>query len=134
MGDSALDSGLAVSPRGLGSLVAMLIVGVLVNYQRRILLALGFAGFGYLHSAAQPHQSRHLHVVRGLQTSSMVRRRLSLRAPDHHDHEPSRKQEIGNAAGIYNLMRNIGGSIGIAAVTAFWCADPRPTRSTWLPT
>ena len=30
-----------------------------------------------------------------------------------------RKQEIGNAAGIYNLMRNIGGSIGIATVTAF---------------
>jgi DHA2 family multidrug resistance protein len=30
-----------------------------------------------------------------------------------------RKQEIGNASGIYNLMRNIGGSIGIAAVTTF---------------
>ena len=27
-----------------------------------------------------------------------------------------RKQEIGNASGIYNLMRNIGGSIGIATV------------------
>jgi DHA2 family multidrug resistance protein len=30
-----------------------------------------------------------------------------------------RKQEIGNAAGVYNLMRNIGGSIGIATVTTF---------------
>jgi DHA2 family multidrug resistance protein len=29
-----------------------------------------------------------------------------------------RKQEIGNAAGIYNLMRNIGGSVGIAMLTA----------------
>jgi DHA2 family multidrug resistance protein len=28
-----------------------------------------------------------------------------------------RKEEIGNASGIYNLMRNIGGSIGIASVT-----------------
>ena len=28
-----------------------------------------------------------------------------------------RKQEIGNAAGIYNLMRNIGGSVGIATIT-----------------
>jgi DHA2 family multidrug resistance protein len=28
-----------------------------------------------------------------------------------------RKQEIGNATGIYNLMRNIGGSIGIASMT-----------------
>jgi DHA2 family multidrug resistance protein len=26
---------------------------------------------------------------------------------------------MGNAAGIFNLMRNIGGSIGIAAVTTF---------------
>ena len=28
-----------------------------------------------------------------------------------------RKQEMGNAAGIYNLVRNVGGSIGIAALT-----------------
>jgi DHA2 family multidrug resistance protein len=27
------------------------------------------------------------------------------------------KREMGNATGIYNLMRNIGGSIGIASVT-----------------
>ena len=30
-----------------------------------------------------------------------------------------RKEEIGNATGIYNLMRNIGGSVGIAAITTF---------------
>jgi DHA2 family multidrug resistance protein len=29
-----------------------------------------------------------------------------------------RKQEMGNATGIYNLMRNIGGSIGIATIMA----------------
>ena len=43
-----------------------------------------------------------------------------------------RKQEIGNAAGIYNLVRNIGGSIGIAALTANLvrgCAER--TRITW---
>ena len=28
-----------------------------------------------------------------------------------------RKREMGNATGIYNLMRNIGGSVGIAVVT-----------------
>jgi MFS transporter, DHA2 family, multidrug resistance protein len=28
-------------------------------------------------------------------------------------------EEIGNAAGIYNLMRNIGGSVGIASATTF---------------
>ena len=28
-----------------------------------------------------------------------------------------RNEQIGNATGIYNLMRNIGGSIGIASMT-----------------
>ena len=40
LGYSALDSGLAVSPRGLGSLLSMIVVGILVNYiDGRILLA-----------------------------------------------------------------------------------------------
>ena len=30
-----------------------------------------------------------------------------------------RREEIGNAAGIYNLMRNLGGSIGIASIMRF---------------
>ena len=30
---------------------------------------------------------------------------------------PLPKEEIGNATGIYNLMRNVGGSIGISMVT-----------------
>jgi DHA2 family multidrug resistance protein len=48
LGYSALDSGLAVSPRGLGSLLSMIVVAVLVNYvDGRILLACGFAIFGY---------------------------------------------------------------------------------------
>jgi DHA2 family multidrug resistance protein len=32
-------------------------------------------------------------------------------------HDPIRNEEMGNATSIFNLMRNIGGSIGIAAVT-----------------
>jgi DHA2 family multidrug resistance protein len=29
------------------------------------------------------------------------------------------REQIGNATGIFNLMRNIGGSIGIASITTF---------------
>ena len=120
MGYSALDSGLSVSPRGLGSLIAMAVVGVLVNYvDGRILLAVGFAGFGYstlllshinlgisMWSVALPNflngfAGGFIFVPLTTMTMSMLR-----------------KQEIGNAAGIYSLMRNIGGSIGIAAATA----------------
>lgn len=28
-----------------------------------------------------------------------------------------RQEQVGNATGVYNLMRNLGGSIGIALVT-----------------
>ena len=48
MGYPALDSGLAVSPRGVGSLLSMIVVGTLVNYvDSRLLLAFGFGILGY---------------------------------------------------------------------------------------
>ena len=120
MAYSALDSGLAVSPRGLGSLLAMILVGALVNYvDSRVLLAFGFALFSYstwmlshinlgisIGSVALPNFINGFaggFVFVPLTTMAMGR---------------LRKQEIGNAAGIYNLLRNIGGSIVIATVTA----------------
>ncbi len=121
MGYSALDSGLAVCPRGLGSMLAMLVVGVLVNkIDGRLLLACGFVGFGYstillshinlsmsMWSVAMPNFINGFaggFIFVPLTTMTMSR---------------LQKQEIGNAAGVYNLMRNIGGSIGIATVTTF---------------
>ena len=47
LGYSALDSGLAVSPRGLGSMASMLIAGLLANrIDSRLLLAFGFLILG----------------------------------------------------------------------------------------
>lgn len=119
MGYPALDSGLAVSPRGLGSIASMLLVGVLVNrIDGRILLAAGFTILAYstfllsrlnldisMMSVAVPNFFNGFaggFIFVPLTTMTMAR---------------LRKQEIGNAAGIYNLMRNIGGSVGIATVT-----------------
>jgi DHA2 family multidrug resistance protein len=119
LGYSAMDSGLAVSPRGLGSLVSMFFVGFLVNrIDTRILLALGFGGFG-LSTLALSHLNLEISMsavvwpnfINGfcggfifVPLTTLVMGRL-------------RKQEMGNAAGIYNLVRNVGGSIGIAALT-----------------
>jgi DHA2 family multidrug resistance protein len=121
MGYPALDSGLAVSPRGIGSILSMLVVGTLVNYvDGRVLLAFGFGILGYsvlllsrvnlsisMVSIVLPN------VINGFASgfifvplTTMTMGRL-------------RKEEIGNAAGIYNLMRNIGGSVGIASITTF---------------
>jgi DHA2 family multidrug resistance protein len=121
LGYSALDSGLAVSPRGLGSITAMIVVGLIANkIDSRILLAFGFAVFGYsalmlsdvnlvisMGSVAVPNfingfGGGFVFVPLTTMTMGLLRR-----------------QEIGNGAGIYNLMRNIGGSVGISMLTAF---------------
>jgi MFS transporter, DHA2 family, multidrug resistance protein len=121
LGYSALDSGLAVSPRGVGSMLSMLVVGMIANrIDGRVLLAIGFGIFGVsalmlsdvnltiaMQSVAVPNFINGFaggFVFVPLTTLAMGR---------------LRKQEIGNAAGIYNLIRNIGGSIGIAALTAY---------------
>jgi len=120
LGYSALDSGLAVSPRGLGSLLAMVLVGILVNkVDSRFLLACGFAGFCY-----STFLLSHLNL--GISMSSVALPNFLNGFAGGFIFVPLttitmgklRKQEIGNASGIYNLLRNVGGSIGIATVTA----------------
>ena len=120
LGYSALDSGLAVSPRGLGSLSAMLVVGMLVNYvDGRLLLCTGLAIFGY-----STLELSHVNLQIGMASVALpnfingfgggfVFVPLTTMAMGL-----LRKQEMGNASGIYNLMRNIGGSVGIAVLTA----------------
>jgi DHA2 family multidrug resistance protein len=119
LGYSALDSGLAVSPRGLGSLVSMMVVGILVNYiDGRLLLACGFGIFGYSTLMLS-------HINLGISIWSVAMPNFINGFAGGFIFVPLttmsmgllRKQDIGNAAGIYNLMRNIGGSIGIATVT-----------------
>ncbi|HKF47161.1 MAG TPA: MFS transporter, partial [Terracidiphilus sp.] len=117
---SAFSSGLAVSPRGLGSMASMVVAGVLANrIDNRWLLMFGFLLFGVstimlsdlnlsigMGSVVVPN------ILNGfaggfifVPLTTMAMGRLA-------------RQDIGNAAGIYNLIRNIGGSVGIASVTA----------------
>jgi DHA2 family multidrug resistance protein len=118
LGYPALDSGLAVSPRGFGSILAMLAMGKLGGrVDGRLLLAFGFTMLGCsalllgrinldiaMASVVLPN------ILNGFATgcifvplTTMTMGRLA-------------KEEIANAAGIYNLMRNLGGSVGIAAI------------------
>ena len=119
LGYSALASGLAVSPRGIGSMLSMLAAGMLVNrVDNRLLLTFGFLILGFstlmlgrvnldisMMSVVTPNFMNGFaggFIFVPLTTMAMSR---------------LRKQEIGNAAGIYNLVRNIGGSVGIASAT-----------------
>ena len=43
-----------------------------------------------------------------------------------------RREQMGGATGIYNLMRNFGGSVGISmATTPSWPGARRYTRTSW---
>ena len=121
MGYPALNSGLAVSPRGIGSILAMLVVGRLSrSVDARILLGFGFGALGYsalLLSRVNLEMPMVSVVVpdllNGFATGCIFVPLTTMtmgRLP---------REEIGNAAGICNLMRNLGGSIGIATIMTF---------------
>jgi DHA2 family multidrug resistance protein len=119
LGYPALDSGLAVSPRGLGSMLSMFFAGLLANrIQARYMLTFGFIVLG-ISTFALGHVNLEISILTValpnffngfaggfifVPLTTMAMGRLP-------------KNEIGNAAGIYNLVRNIGGSIGIATAT-----------------
>jgi DHA2 family multidrug resistance protein len=119
MGYPALQSGYATSPRGFGAVLAMLVVGRLVGrVDTRWLIATGFAVLALsvhllgritldiaMASVVWPQ------VLSGL-ALGFIFVPLSATAVGTLPRE-----EIGNATGIYNLMRNVGGSIGISMVT-----------------
>jgi DHA2 family multidrug resistance protein len=121
MGYTALQSGLAMIPRGLGALVAMPLAGALVSrVQGRYLVAGGFLAFG-ASSFVLSRLSLDLTVgvlfwplfFSGVSIGFMFvpLNTLALGA--------FRAEQIGNASGIFNLMRNVGGSAGISLVTTY---------------
>ncbi|HKP11421.1 MAG TPA: DHA2 family efflux MFS transporter permease subunit [Blastocatellia bacterium] len=119
LGYSALQSGLAVSPRGFGSMLAMILVARLIGLiDSRWLIGFGFGILGLsviwlggINLNIAPSTILWPIVISGL-AMGFIFVPLSTTAVG-----TLRNEEMGNATGLYNLMRNIGGSIGISAVT-----------------
>src|SRR5271167_2511584 len=121
LGYPALQAGLALSPRGLGSLVMMPIAGQLTNrYDPRKLI-----GMGLVVGAWSMFSLSHLNLNAGywdifwpqvIQGGAMAFLFIPLMAVSMSG---IAKEKMGNATSIYNLMRNIGGSFGIATMTTF---------------
>jgi DHA2 family multidrug resistance protein len=119
MGYPALNSGMAQAPRGLGALCIMPIVGLLTGRvdNRKLIgggfLLVGVSTFwlGRINLEIAPGNIMFSNFVQGL-GMPMIFVPLSTAAVSRLPNEL-----IGSATGIYNLMRNIGGSLGISLTT-----------------
>ena len=119
MGYTALQSGYAMIPRGLGAVIAMPLAGKLVSkIQGRYLVAGGFLSFGaaalalsYISLDLSPWILFWPLFFSGVSIAFMFvpLNTLALGA--------LKPEQMGNASGIFNLMRNVGGSVGISMVT-----------------
>ena len=119
LGYPAVESGFAVSPRGVGAVVSMMIVGRLIaRVDARFLITFGFTVLTF---------STYLFTLINLdiaQSNIIIPMLISGVAMGFVfvplttlSMATLPQAEIGNASGIYNLMRNTGGSIGIAIMT-----------------
>ncbi|MGO8835846.1 MAG: DHA2 family efflux MFS transporter permease subunit [Limisphaerales bacterium] len=119
MGYPALQSGYAMSPRGIAAFITTFIMGRLMGRIRtRWLLCFGFtmlavSSFMLSDITLQVSQARVIlpSVVNGIAISFIF---VPLTTATMSQ---LGQKQIGNATGLFNLMRNLGGSIGIAFVT-----------------
>ncbi|HEX4750416.1 MAG TPA: DHA2 family efflux MFS transporter permease subunit [Bryobacteraceae bacterium] len=118
MGYTAQVAGIAVAPRGIGAICAMPIIGILTaRMDNRYLIAAGFIifaicslWFGEVNLGIGQWSFIWAIILSGF-GSGMVFVPLSTTAMGTLPNE-----QIGNASGLYNLLRNVGGSIGISIV------------------
>ena len=119
MGYPALQSGYAMSPRGIAAFITTFFVGRLVGKMRaKWMLVIGFtllaiSSFMLSNLNLQVAQINVIwpSIVNGIAISFIFVPLTTATMSQLH------QQQLGNATGLYNLMRNLGGSIGIAFVT-----------------
>jgi DHA2 family multidrug resistance protein len=116
LGYTAFTAGLVVAPRGIGAICGMPVIGYLSNkVDPRYLLTFGFLTFGlttlYFGNVTfdiSPTTLLLPILITGFGLS-FVFVPISTAA-----YGTLRNDQIGNASGVFNLMRNVGGSIGIS--------------------
>jgi MFS transporter, DHA2 family, multidrug resistance protein len=118
MGYTALAAGLAVAPRGIGAVFAMPFVGFLMSkFDSRYLIMVGFTGvaicnlwLGHVTLQISPLSMFWAITLSGFFLGFVFVPLATVAMGTLADNQ------IGNASGIYNLFRNLGGSIGISVV------------------
>jgi DHA2 family multidrug resistance protein len=119
LGYTALQAGLTVTPRGVGAFCALFVVGALITkVGGRRLAAFGFivfslAAFLLSRMSLQVGRSDLLwpNLISGFGAGFIFVPLTTVGMAT------LRNDQIGNAAGIQNLVRNLGGSVGISFVS-----------------
>ncbi len=116
LGYTAFTAGIAVAPRGLGAILGMPVIGFLSNkVDPRFLLTFGFGVFGIttlyfgnLTLGLSPTSLFLPILITGFALSFVF---VPINSAAYGT---LANEQIGNASGVFNLMRNVGGSIGIS--------------------
>ena len=118
LGYTASAAGIAVSPRGIGAIAIMPVIGVLTGrLDNRWLIVTGFVVFG-LTSIWMGHLTLDISptsllwpiIISGAGTGMVFVPLATISMGT------LKNEQIGNASGLFNLMRNVGGGIGISMV------------------
>ena len=121
LGYPALNAGIAMAPRGLGSFLMMPVVGtVLGRFDPRKVLAVGLTGAAWsLYALSRLSLDAGYWDIFWPQFIQGAALALLFVPLTTATMDPIPKEEMGNATSMFNLMRNLGGSFGIAAATTY---------------
>ena len=132
MGYSALKSGLTQVTAGLGMLIAIPAVGLMINYfDNRKMIASGFVltgvAMGILGSLNLEMASLNVSQPNFIQGIGLAFCMVPLMTVAMG---MLKKEQMGNATGLFALARNLAGSIGIAVVTTMVTRGAQAHQST----
>jgi len=121
LGYPALDAGIAMAPRGLGSFLIMPIVGtVLTRFDPRKVLGAGLVGASWsLYALSKLNLDAGYWDIFWPQFIQGVSIAMVFVPLTTATMATIPREEMGNATSMFNLMRNLVGSCGIAAATTF---------------
>jgi DHA2 family multidrug resistance protein len=132
LGYPPLAAGIAMAPRGLGAFFMMPLTGLMTGkFDARKLLAVGLViGGGTLLWLAGLNLQAGYWDVFWPQLIQGVGMSLLFVPLTTVSMDPIPRERMGNATSLFNLMRNIGGSVGIAATGTMLARNSQATTST----